>query len=153
MVVATGETAPAFEIEAAVSGKKVSNSNGRKTVLVFHGNKTQDAPKAVGKAVRAAHPGHDDVLVANIVNLKAYGGLFKKAAEAMLKQTYQKLAEKVDPAEEYVVLCADWDNSVGPKFGFEDSDREAGVVVLDADGTVLGAASGDGLEDAALAAL
>lgn len=153
MVLEAGASAPDFSIDAVVSGKKVSQANGKPTVLVFHGNKTQDAPKEVGKAVRAAHPGHGDVLVANIVNLKAYSGLFKKAAEAMLKQTYEKMAGKVEPPEEYVVLCPDWANEIGPAFGVQDSDKAAAIVVLDGDGTVLASAQGDALGAAAVAAL
>lgn len=153
MVLEAGADAPAFSLDAAVSGKTVTQANGRKTVLVFHGNKTQQVPKEVGKAVRGAHPDHDEVLVANVVNLKAYSGLFKKAAEAMLKQTYNRMAEKVDPAEEYVVLCPDWTNEVGRSFGVADSDKAPAVVVLDGNGKVLASAEGDGLADAAVAGL
>jgi hypothetical protein len=152
MVLDAGAAAPPFALVAVVSGKTVTNANGRRTVLVFHGNKTQDAPKLVGKAVRAAHPNHD-VLVANVVNLRAYSGLFKKAAEAMLKQTYNRMAEKVSPPEEFVVLLPDWSNEVGRAFGVADSDKAAAVVVLDSDGTVLASAEGDGLPEAAVAAL
>ena len=143
MVIEAGATAPTFSLEAAVSGKQVTQANGKRTVLVFHGNKTQEAPKVVGKAVRAAHPDHGELMVANVVNLKAFSGLFKKAAEAMIKQTYEKLAAKVDPAEEYVVICPDWDNSLGPEFGIADSDKQPAVVVLDGEGNVLAAAAGD----------
>lgn len=156
MVLEAGAEAPEFELEAAVSGKTVGPKNGLATVLVFHGNKTQDAPKTVGKAVRAEHADAGEVLVANVVNLKAFGGLWKKAAQAQLKQTYEKLASKLgDDAEEYVVLLPDWDNSVGPAFDIKDSDKAPAVVVLDGEGKVVGSAEGDveSLSEAALAAL
>ncbi len=151
MALETGTVAPEFSLTAAVSEKEVTQSNGRKTVLVFHGNKTQDAPKVVGKAVRAEHPDWNDVLVANIVNLKPFSGLFSKVANAQIKQTYEKMAAKVDPAEEYVVICPDFENAVGPLFGFADSDKECGVVVLDGEGNVLGSHAGlDGIGEAAV---
>lgn len=156
MVLEAGAEAPEFELEAAVSGKTITAANGTPTVLVFHGNKTQDAPKTVGKAVRAEHPDAGDVLVVNVVNLKAFGGLWKKAAEAQLKQTYEGMASKLgDDAQEYVVLLPDWDNSVGPAFDVADSDKAPAAVVLDGDGKVLGSAEGDvdGLCEAALSAL
>lgn len=150
MVLEAGAQAPTFSIQAAVSGKEVSAANGRPTVLVFHGNKTQDAPKLVGKAVRAEHPGWEEVLVANIVNLKPFAGMFQKVADAQIAKTYEKMAAKVDPAEEFVVICPDYANEVGPLFGVEDSDKECAVVVLDAEGTVLGSHAGlDGIAEAA----
>ncbi len=155
MVTEAGIVAPEFNILAAVTEKPISNQNGRKTVLIFHGNKTQDAPKLVGKAVRAEHPGWEDVTVANIVNLKPFAGMFSKVANAQIKQTYEKLAGKIaDHPEEYVIICPDFENAIGPLFGVDDSDAEPAVVVLDADGTVLGSHSGlEGMEAAALAAL
>ncbi len=154
MVLEAGTVAPEFSIHAAVSEKEVTHANGRKTVLVFHGNKTQDAPKQVGKAVRAAFPGWEDVLVANIVNLKPFSGMFSKVANAQIKQTYEKMSAKVDPAEEYVVICPDFENAIGPMFGVADSDKECAVVVLDGDGAVLGSHAGlDGIADAAVTLL
>lgn len=155
MVIAPGSAAPSFAAEAAVSGKQITASNGRKTVLVFHGNKTQDAPKVIGKAVRAEHQKWEDVLVVNVVNLKPFSGLFSKVATAQIKQTYEKLAAKLpDHPEEYVVICPDFDNAIGPMFDVADSDREPAVVVLDGDGKVLGAHAGmGGIEAACLAAL
>lgn len=151
MVLEAGAQAPTFSIQAAVSGKEVTHANGRTTVLVFHGNKTQDAPKLVGKAVRAEKPDWQDVLVANIVNLKPFAGMFQKVADAQIAKTYEKMAAKVDPAEEFVVICPDYKNEVGPKFGVDDSDKECAVVVLDGDGKVLGSHAGmDGIAEAAV---
>jgi hypothetical protein len=154
MAIAPGTQAPDFEVEAAVSGKTVTPAMGRKLVLVLHGPKTQEAPKEVGKAVRAAHPSADDVLVANVVNLKSMAGLWQKVARAQINSTYERMAAKIgDGAEDYVLICPDWDNAVGPLLGVEDSDRTAAVVVLDAGGKVIASHEGDGLGDAALAAL
>ncbi len=155
MVIEAGVVAPEFSIQAAVTEKTVGNANGRKTVLIFHGNKTQDAPKVLGKAVRAAHPGWEDVLVANVVNLKPFAGLFAKVANAQIKQTYEKLAGKIsDHPEEFVVICPDFENAIGPLFGVEDSDAEPAAVVLDSDGSILASHAGmDGIEDAVLGAL
>jgi len=152
MVLAAGANAPEFSLHAAVSEKEITHTNDRKTVLVFHGNKTQDAPKLVGKAVRAAHPDWQDVLVANVVNLKPFAGLFSKVASAQIKQTYEKMAGKLtDHPEEYVVICPDFDNAIGPLFGVADSDKEPAVVVLDGDGAVLGSHTGlAGIAEAAV---
>ncbi len=152
-----GSPAPSFSIEAAVSGREVSNEaiSGRRGVLVFHGPKTTDAPKTVGKAVRAKFPDASTVMVANIVDLRSMSGMWKKVASAQIKSTYDKLAGKlteVDPAD-YVVMCPDWDNQVGAAFGIEDANSQAAVVVLGNDGKIAAAVQGDDLADAAVAAL
>ncbi len=140
-MVAAGDSCPAFETEAAVSGKRIAPDTlaGKKAVLILHGARTSEAPKVVGKAVRAAHPKAEDVVVANIVNLKSMAGLWKKVADAQVKATYDKLAGKIgDGADEYVIICTDYENAVAPMFGFEDTNSKAAVVVLGPDGAILG---------------
>ncbi len=145
---------PTFSTEAAVSGKTVSNDSlqGRRAVLVLHGPRTTDAPKVVGKAVRAQHPEADAVVVANIINLKSMAGLWKKVADAQIKATYEKLAGKIgDGAEEYVILCSDYENAIAPLFGFEDTNQAAAVVVLGPDGEILGQTDQGDLAEQAVA--
>ena len=151
-----GDPAPDWKLEAAVSGRAVDKAGlaGRRVVLVFHGPRTTDAPKEVGKAVRAEHADAADVFVANVINLKSMGGLWKKVATAQVNQTYEKMAAKLeakgmDPVE-YVVLCPDWENAVAPAFGVEDSNQEAAAAVIEDDGTVLGVVSGDDLSSGVL---
>jgi hypothetical protein len=154
---AAGAAPPTFVLTAAVSGREVSVASlkGKRAVLVLHGVKTSDVPKEVGKAVRAKHP-RADVVVANVVNLKSMGGLWKRVAEAQIKSTYEKLAGRLKETgtpnpEEFVLICPDWDNAIAPSFGVMDSDLTPGVVVLGKDGKVLGVAEGPGSELAAQA--
>lgn len=150
-----GTACPAFGCQAAVSGRTIDPKqlHGRRAVLVFHGPRTTDAPKQVGKAVRAAHPDAADVVVANVVNLRSMGGLWTKVATAQLHATYERMAAKMtdlDPAD-YIVLCPDFRNEVGPAFGVPDSDQQPAVAVLDADGTVVGVATDGDLPAQAVA--
>ncbi len=144
--------APAFEIEAAVSGVKVGPT-GHKQVLVFHGPKTSDAPKQVGKAVRAAHPDAKDVRVANIVDLRSMSGMWQKVANASIKSTYEKMAAKVTlgAPEDYVIICPDWDGSVATAFGFDDPNKNPAAVVVAEDGSVVGVAAEGDLAEQVLA--
>jgi hypothetical protein len=115
--------------------------------LVLHGAKTPEAAKEVGKAVRAQHSDPKTVAIANIVDLRAMGGLWRRVAEAQIKSTYEKMAAKItvgDPAD-FIVICPDWDGSVAKLFGVSEPDREPGVVVLDAQGRIVGMATGNGL--------
>ncbi|MEK6975969.1 MAG: hypothetical protein AABY18_06475 [Candidatus Thermoplasmatota archaeon] len=160
MPIAAGSPVPEFRLQAAVSGREVSPAmlKGKRAVLVLHGVKTQEAPKEVGKAVRAKHPG-PDVIVANVLNLKTMGGMWKRVAEAQIKSTYERMAGRItekepgrDPAD-LVLILPDWDNAVAPLFGVADSDAEAAVVVIGADGKVKGLASGKDLGEKATALL
>ena len=156
MPIAAGSPVPEFKLQAAVSGREVSPASlrGKRAVLVLHGVKTQEAPKEVGKAVRARHPG-PDVVVANVVNLKTMGGVWKRVAEAQIKSTYERMASKItekepgrDPAE-LVLILPDWENLVAPLFGVADSDAEAAVIVIGSDGKVKGTHSGKDLGEKA----
>ena|SRR5688572_1089784 len=152
-----GSKAPGFSALAAVSGRVVSPETlaGKRAVLVFHGVKTQDAPKEVGKAVRVKWPDAGQVVVANIVDLRSMAGVWRRVAEAQIKATYEKMAGKVtagDPAD-YVLICPDWENQVAPLFGVPDPNAQAGIAVLDPSGKVLGVRTGSGLGEQALSLL
>lgn len=155
-----GSPLPAFSTTAAVSGRTIDNASlkGRRAVLVVHGSKTTDAAKEVSKALRAKHT-PKEVASASIVDLRAFGGLWKKVAEAQVKSNYEKMAGKVkenqpgeDPAD-WVVICPDWDGSVGKALGVADPDSRAAVIVVGADGNVIGSVEGDGLGEKAMALL
>lgn len=157
---AAGSPLPLFSTTAAVSGRTIDNAalKGRKAVLVVHGQKTSDAAKEVSKALRAKFT-PAQVASASIVDLRPFGGLWKKVAEAQVKSTYEKLAGKVkeanpgdDPAD-WVVICPDWDGSVAKALGVDEPDSQAAVIVVGADGNVLGSAQGAGLGEKALALL
>jgi hypothetical protein len=155
-----GSPLPEFSIAAAVSGRTVSPATlrGKRAVLVLHGQKSADAAKDASKALRARFPA-SEVASASIVDLRAFGGLWKKVAEAQVKSTYEKLAGKVkesnpaaDPTE-WVVICPDWDGAVCKALGVEKPDDEPAIIVVGADGKVVGSATGSGLGEKALALL
>lgn len=147
-----GSALPHFAITAAVSGREVSPATfrGRPAVLVVHGSKTTEAAKEVSKALRARHR-PSEVFSASIVDLRAFGGLWKRVAEAQVKSSYERLAAKVkeaspadDPAD-WVVICPDWDGAVARALGVDDPDAQPTVLVVDAEGTVKGAVQGANL--------
>jgi hypothetical protein len=155
-----GSPVPDFTTTAAVSGRTVGPAafKGRRAVLVLHGSKSTDAAKDVSKALRAKHK-PSEVFSASIVDLRAFGGLWKKVAEAQVKSNYEKMAGKVkeaqpgeDPAD-WVVICPDWDGSVCSRLGVDDPDANPTVVVVGADGKVKGALQGAGLGEKTMALL
>ena len=160
MPLTPGEPVPAFSVPAAVSGRTVSPDafRGKRAVLVVHGSRSTDAAKDVSKAVRAKHR-PSEVFSASIVDLRAFGGLWKKVAEAQVKQNYEKLAAKVkeaspsdDPAD-WVVICPDWDGSVGKALGVDAPDDAPATIVVDRDGKVKGVVTGAGMGEKVVALL
>lgn len=145
-----GSPLPPFSAQAAVSGRAVAPDafRGRRAVLVVHGPKSADAAKDVSKALRARHP-PSEVFSASVVDLRSFGGVWRRVAEAQVKSTYEKLAAKVresggDPAE-WVAICPDWDGSVAAALGVEQPDSAPAAIVVGADGKVLGCAEGKDL--------
>jgi len=160
MSLAPGQPLPDFRIAAAVSGREVSPAalKGKPAVLVVHGSRSTDAAKDVSKALRATSK-PSDVALASIVDLRSFGGLWKKVAEAQVKSNYEKLAGKVkeadpaaDPAD-WVVICPDWDGAVCKALGVEAPDDEPAAIVAGPDGKVKGVATGAGLAEKAMALL
>ncbi len=150
-----GEPAPPFSITAAVSEREISPEAlaGKQAVLIFHGQRTAKAAKEVGKAVRAAHPSADEVVVGNIIDLRKMGGMWKKVAMATIKQQYEKIASRLQDGykpEDYIVICPDWDASATQAFGFEETDEQAGLAVIGADGKIKGIAQGEDLPEKAV---
>jgi pimeloyl-ACP methyl ester carboxylesterase len=149
---AAGSALPAFSIQSAVSDRDISPAalKGKRAVLVVHGQKSSDAAKDASKAIRARFK-PSEVFAVSIVDLRAFGGLWKRVAEAQVKATYEKLAGKVkesdpgaDPAD-WVVICPDWDGSVCAALGVDAPDDVPAAIVVGPDGKVVGVASGAGL--------
>jgi hypothetical protein len=157
---APGAPLPDLKLQAAVSGREVSKATlaGRRAVLVVHGSRSTDAAKEVSKAVRARFK-PAEVALASIVDLRSFGGLWRRVAEAQVKSNYDKLAAKVkeadaaaDPAD-WVVICPDWDGSASLALGVAKPDDEPAVIVAGPDGKVLGTALGSELGAKAMALL
>jgi hypothetical protein len=159
MNLAGGAVLPEIGLAAAESGVTVDRAflAGRKAVIVVHGSKTADAAKAVSKAVRARQPDAGAVAFVSIIDLRPFAGLWKKVAQAQLKASYAKLAERARAAglkpEDHVVLCPDWDGAVAVRLGVEKPDERPAAVVADAQGKVVGTAEGPGMPEAVVALL
>jgi hypothetical protein len=151
------ESVPSFSIAAAVSGRAFSDADLKGDgVVVVHGAKTSDAAKDVSRAVRATWANNEAMLVASIVDLRAFSGLFRRIAEAQVKVTYNKLAAKaaeagLDPARE-VLICPDWDGAVCATLGVPKPDEVAVVLVVKG-GRIVERLSGADLAKRTVAAL
>ncbi len=148
------ERLPDFTLTAAGSGRAVDLAAlGAPAALVFHAQDTAAASDQVNRAVRERYPLASDVVVASVVDLRGVPRMFRRFAEGAMKKAYQKAAGALPQgfsAEEYVIILPDWDGAIHKAAGLEGTDRQAGVVVLDAEGRVVGVRQGEDLGAAAV---
>lgn len=140
---------PQFSFEAAVTGRPIDNAllKGRRAVLIVHGAKNTEVPKAVARVVRETWPDAKDVVLATVVDLRPFAGVWRRVAEAQVRSTHDKLAAKakemgLDPAE-HVLIVTDWDGKAGKTLGVDDPGTAPAAVVVGRDGKVLGVATGE----------
>lgn len=141
-------------LKAIGSNREVTlNSLGKPAVLLFHTQETAEEAAAVNAAIRAqsAYQSCDLLLIANIVNLQSIPKLFRGFAEKAMKESYEKaassLADGMKP-EDYVFILPDWDGNMTKSFGLKDTNKSAGIAVLDAYGNIIGTYQGVKLEQA-----
>lgn len=154
-----GDVLPEIGLPTAVTGRSVTTTflHSRRVVAVVHGARSTEAPKEVARAVRARWPSHEDVVLVSIVDLRAFGGLWRRVAEAQLKASYERLAAKAReaglPPEEHVLLCPDWDGAVAARLGAANPDADPIAIVAGRDLRVRAVCRGPGIAEAVVAAL
>jgi hypothetical protein len=80
-------------------------------------------------------------------------GLYKQAADneaAILRRMGKPVPEDLS---QVVVIAPDWNGQVASHFGVSGADKQATAIVINADGTIQGRASGPGAAEHVLALL
>jgi phytoene dehydrogenase-like protein len=140
--------APAATLKAAGSGREVTlNAIGRLTVILFHTADTAEEAERIHQFVRGVqeYQSGASVAIINMVDLHTVPKLFRGFAEKSMRESYEKAGRKLPPGEkpqEYVIILPDWDGSVTKSFGLGDTSKTVGLVVLDAQGGVIGTYQG-----------
>ena len=148
---------PAGTLEAAGSGRKIDlHALPAPTLFVCHNENTTSAVAVVSEHVRAQVPDPAELLIVSCVDLHHVPKMFRAVANKAMAKAYATTADLLpdglDPLD-HVIILPDWNGSVRRAFGFDDVGEEAGVGLVDGDGTIMGSYRGiDGL-DAALAML
>ena len=148
---------PAGTLEAAGSGRKIDlHALPAPTIFVCHNENTTSAVAVVSEHVRAQVPDPTELLIVSCVDLHHVPKMFRAVANKAMAKAYATTADLLpdglDPLD-HVIILPDWNGSVRRAFGFDDVGEEAGVGLVDGDGTIMGSYRGiDGL-DAALATL
>jgi cytochrome oxidase Cu insertion factor (SCO1/SenC/PrrC family) len=96
------------------------------------------------------------VFVASVVNLEVVPWPFRFIAESAMRNVYQELVAKLPDRltdKDYIYILPDWDGTVTKAVGLHDVQRTAGIVVLDAEGTIVGMYQGEEPEETMMALL
>ena len=144
------QPAPDISLEAVVSGRTINPSqpDARYLILVFQSQHTARALAGIQDAVRERFPSANDVRIASVVDLRPAPRMFRGMVKSALKQAYDGAARQLPEgwsASDYVVILPDWKGTFFKAFGLQDADEQAAVVVIDAQGIVLGSRQGDDL--------
>lgn len=131
-------------LKAVGSNRELNLSTlGKPAVLLFHTQETAEAAAAVNASLRAQdnYKSCDSLFIANIVDLHSVPKLFRGFAEKAMKESYDKAATSLpagaDP-KDYVLILPDWDGSATKAFGLKDTNKTAGVAVLNTGGNIIG---------------
>lgn len=142
-------------LKAIGSNREVNlNKIGKPVVLLFHTQETAEAAASVNAALRAQddYKSCDTLIIANVVNLKSVPKLFRGFAEKAMKESYEKAASSLPPEVDpkgYVLILPDWDGSITKAFGLKDTNKVAGIAVLDNSGKIVGTHQGADIEKSA----
>jgi hypothetical protein len=148
---------PPVTISAIGNGRKVTlNKIGLPALLIFHGRNTAEAAREINGPVRDKYPEASDLFVASITDLHIAPRLLRGVVEAFIKDAYEEAVKELPNGwtpRDYLLLLPDWDGKITKAFGFDNTDKQAGLAALDRQGNVVGIYQGKDLVINALALL
>lgn len=154
---ATADRLPAGTLEAAGSARKLDlRALPAPTLFVCHNENTTEAVAVVSEHMRAHFPDPAELLIVSCVDLHHVPKMFRTVANRAMANAYKTSAELLpaglDPAD-HVIITPDWNGTIRETLGFDDVGEEAGVGLVDRDGTIIGSYRGIAGLDTALAQL
>lgn len=146
--------APTVTLQAIVSKRKVAFADADlPTLLVCVNQESSGGADAVVEQVRADHPNVNELLVANVADLRSFPKLLRKVAETIMNSRYNDAAKRIEPPErpeDHIVILPDWDGAAVQALGFTDVSKQIGIALLLPGGTLAGTYQGDEPAKAAL---
>ncbi len=146
--------APAITLQAIVSKRKVVfDAVDLPTLLVCVNQESSGGADTVVEQVRAVYPNVNELLVANVADLRSFPKLLRKVAETIMNGRYNDAAKRIEPPErpeDHIVILPDWDGAAVQALGFTDVSKQIGVALLLPGGKSAGTYQGDDPAKAAL---
>ncbi len=128
-------------------------SIGVPTVLIFCTRETSGISEDVCRMVDTKYKLNTQVFVASVVHLETVPRFFRFIAEGAMEQSYREMLKKLPERlqdGEYVYILPDWTGAVTHAVGLSGVGHTAGIVVLDAEGTIQGVYQGDNPKEATM---
>ena len=149
--------APAVTLKAIGHGRQLTfNAIGTTALLLCAARETRDAAPAVVSAIRERYATADKVLIATIVDARAFPKLIRKVAEQIMKSSYNDAVKNLAPgrtAEDYVLIMPDWNGALLGPLGIDDVTEAIAVAVISRSGDLIGVYQGEDPASHALAML
>lgn len=143
-----GALAPAVVLTAVGSGRRVNlQAIGQPAVLLVQTYETAQAAEVVNIELRRVYPRAGQLLIASVVDLNGVPRPLHRMAQGAMKKVYQEAARRLPQdarPEEYVIILPDWKGEVSGALGLRNLKRQAGLMVLDRQGQIVGAYQGEG---------
>jgi hypothetical protein len=139
--------APAVTLKAIGHGRELTiNALGRPALLVFVARESSDQARPIIDAIREHYPTVEQLIIANVADLRTIPRLIRKVAEQLMKSSYKDAVERLEEwktPEEYVLILPDWDGEALQPLGIEDVRKTVAFAALTADGNVASVYQGD----------
>lgn len=157
MFLPDGTPAPPFALKAEVSKRQVDlqNTSGA-LLLLFHSRQTAPNVVEVARAVRETYPSPDQLLIANIADMRIVPRLLRGAVRAFIKSAYNEAIAQIpsgqDPAD-HIIILSDWDGKLFQAYRIPPTDRQMALVYVNESKKIAGSYIGTQPAHAALSFL
>lgn len=145
---------PSVTFKTVFTNKSVTlDKIGKPAVLIFCTRETSQVSETISRKIDTKYELVHDVFIGSIVDLHVVPYLFRFIAESAMVNAYHDAFKQVPERlkeRDCVVIMPDWEGAMAKALGLRDLCRSASVVVLNADGTIVGMYQGERLEDATL---
>jgi len=132
---------PAQSLVALGSGREIQVRNtGLPIVLIYHARDTAETAREINNALRKDFPESSELLIASIVDMHIVPKLLRGMTEGIIKSAYQEAAAELEKGlapEDYIIILVDWNGKLTQGAGFSDTNKQVGLIVMDADGELV----------------
>ncbi len=145
---------PTLELTAVVTGRRVDLGHpGGRLLLLVHGRATSGRVNEVLREAGRRCPDPSALMLAAVSDLASLPRLMRPLATPFLTRAFHEAASRLpaglDP-QRHLLILPDLAGAVARALGLRPVEEEAAVVLLSADGEVLGLEQGGDLVAAAL---
>ena len=138
---------PGQTLTAIGSGREIQvRRTGVPIVLIYHSRNTAEIARKINNVIRDKYAKASDVLIASIVDMHFIPRLMRRVTEKMIASEYSKAIAELDEGQDpqdFIIILVDWNGKMTAGTGFDNTDDQPGLIVLDAQGDLVDIYQGD----------